>query len=252
MLARAIVRRPGESLRRALTTARLGVPDPIVARRQHQAYCEALARCGLQLTVLDEDPAFPDGCFVEDTAVVTGRVAIITRPGAASRRGEEQSVAAVLGFHRPLVRVEAPATLDGGDVLEVDGHYLVGLSGRTNRRGAEVLGAALEAAGHTWEPVVVPRGLHLKGLVTYAGQGVMVVSRHLEGHAALSRFKRVVVDPAEDLAANTLEVNGRLLVAKGFARTRRALAKAGFDVIELSLSEFHKVDGALTCLSLRF
>jgi dimethylargininase len=252
MLARAIVRRPGESLRRALTTAHLGTPDPAVALRQHHAYCEALARCGLHLTVLDEDPAFPDGCFVEDTAVVTDRVAIITRPGAASRRGEEVSIANVLGFHRPLVRVEAPATLDGGDVLEIEGHYLVGLSGRTNRRGAEALGAALEAAGHTWEPVVVPRGLHLKGLVTYAGQGAVVVSPHLASHPALADLRRVVVDPAEDLAANTLSVNGKLLVAKGFGRTRRALVKAGFDLLELALGEFHKVDGALTCLSLRF
>jgi dimethylargininase len=128
----------------------------------------------------------------------------------------------------------------------------VGLSGRTNRRGAEVLGAALEAAGHTWEPVVVPRGLHLKGLVTYAGGGVVVVSRHLASHAALARFRRVEVHPAEDLAANTLAVNGRLLVARGYRHTRRALAKEGFDVLELALGEFHKVDGALTCLSLRF
>lgn len=252
MLARAIVRRPGESLRRALTTARRGAPDPAMALKQHDGYCQALIRCGLQLTVLAEDPAFPDGCFVEDTAVVTERVAIITRPGAASRRGEEASIAAVLGFHRPVVRVEAPATLDGGDVLEIDGHYLVGLSGRTNRRGAEALGRALEAAGYTWEPVVVPRGLHLKGLVTYAGEGVIVVSSHVAHEPALARWTHVVVPPVEDVAANTLAVNGRLLLAKGFPRTRRALQKAGFDVLEVALGEFHKVDGAITCLSLRF
>jgi len=252
MLARAIVRLPGESLRGALTTSHLGVPDPAIARRQHQGYCAALAACGLQITVLDEDPAFPDGCFVEDTAVVTERVAIITRPGAASRRGEEVSIAAVLGFHRPVVRVQAPATLDGGDVLEIEGHYLVGLSGRTNRRGAEALGRALEAAGYTWEPVVVPRGLHLKGLVTYAGEGVIVVSSHLVHEPALARWKHVVVPPSEDVAANTLALNGRLLLAKGFPRTRGALIKAGFDVVEVALGEFHKVDGAITCLSLRF
>ena len=252
MLARAIVRRPGESLRRALTTVRRGVPDPGVALRQHQAYCETLERCGVQVTVLDEDPAYPDGCFVEDTAVITDSVAIITRPGAATRRGEEVSIAGVLGFHRPVVRVEAPATLDGGDVLDLDGHFLVGLSGRTNRRGAEALGAVLERAGHTWESLVVPRGLHLKSLVTYAGDGVVVVSPHLAEHPALARYRRLVVEPSEDAAANTLAVNGRLLIARGFSRTRRALVKAGFDVIEVALGEFHKVDGAVTCLSLRF
>lgn len=252
MLARAIVRRPGESLRRALTTSHRGLPDPVTALKQHDAYCAALQRCGLLVTVLDEDPAFPDGCFVEDTAVITEDAAIITRPGAASRRGEEASVAAVLAFHRPVVRVEAPATLDGGDVLSIDDHFLLGLSGRTNRRGAEALGAALERAGYTWEPVVVPRGLHLKGLVTYAGHGVLVVSAHLASHPALARWKHVVVPPSEDLAANTLAVNGKLLVAKGYPRTRRALTLAGFDVLELALGEFQKVDGAITCLSLRF
>ena len=137
MYTKAIVRRPGKNFANGITTSNLGQPDFNKALEQHAAYCEALTKCGVELTVLDADERYPDGCFVEDTAVVNSRVKVISRPGAATRRGEEDEIARVLAASGPTESITAPGTLEGGDVLRAENHYYIGISERTNMRGRQ-------------------------------------------------------------------------------------------------------------------
>lgn len=249
---RAVTRQPAASLGAGETTATLGAPDHALAMEQFAAYVAALQECGLQVQVLDPLPEFPDAHFVEDTAVVTSKVAVISRPGAASRLGEEAAMQPVLGAHRPLVHIAAPGTLDGGDVLMLGGHFLVGVSDRTNEEGARQLGRALESHGFTWQPVTVGAGLHLKSSISHLGHGTLLVTPDFAGHPALADFERVLVPVGEDYACNLLLINGRALLPAGYPLTRRLLEERGLPVITLDTSEFRKMDGGLSCLSLRF
>ncbi len=133
MYTKAIVRRPGRNFAEGITTSNLGKPDFEKALEQHSAYCNALTGCGLELIVLEADERYPDGCFVEDTAIVTSEVAVITRPGAASRMGEEAEISETLSEFRKIETIKFPGTLDGGDVLRAENHFFIGISGRTNR-----------------------------------------------------------------------------------------------------------------------
>lgn len=249
---RAIVRKPGKSLAAGETTARLGTPDHALALRQFAAYTEALADCGLKVIILDSLEEFPDAHFVEDTAVVTPLVAVLSRPGSPSRRNETGPMAAELARHRTVVPIEAPGTLDGGDVLMVGEHFLVGVSDRTNQEGASQLGRILERHGYTWQPVLVGEGLHLKSSVNLVGNNTLLVTPGFADHPALAGYEKVVVPPEEEYACNTLLINDSLLMPTGFPRTRRLLEVTGLPIISLDTSEFRKMDGGLTCLSLRF
>ena len=162
MYTKAIVRRPGRNFASGITTSNLGKPDFNKALEQHAAYCNALIRCGVELTVLEADERFPDGCFVEDTAVVTSGVAVISRPGADTRRGEEEEIARVLAGFGHIESITAPGTLEGGDVLRADNHYFIGISERTNKEGASQLSAILSKYGFTSSFIRVEAGLHLK------------------------------------------------------------------------------------------
>lgn len=253
MLAtRAFARRPAPTMARGLTTAALGPPDFALALRQHESYVSALEACGLRVTVLEALPEFPDAHFVEDVAVVTPELAVLARPGAVSRRGEVRFIAPSLDACRPTVSIEAPGTLDGGDVLLVGKHLFIGLSERTNAVGAQQLGEALTRFGYTWTLVHVEAGLHLKSSATAVGEATLLMTAALADLPAFASFERIVVDHAEAYATNTLLLNGRLIVPRGFPRTRRALDALGVEMLELDMSEFRKMDGALTCLSLRF
>lgn len=252
MFTRAIVRKPGPDCGRGLTRAGLGPPDPEALQAQHRAYVATLRSLGLTVTVLPVEPGFPDAYFIEDTAVVTPRLAVITHPGAESRRGEESSVEPVLAEFRPTFRIKPPATLEGGDVLMVENHFYIGISERTNLEGARALGKRLQEYGHTWTAVPVNGGLHLKSGVNYLGQGRLVVTADFAGREEFESSPKVVVEPGEEYAANTLWVNGSLIMAAGFPRTRAKLEKLGLPVVELEMSEVRKMDGGLTCLSLRF
>ncbi len=251
MFTKAIVRRPGPNLGDGITTSSLGLPDYEKALEQHGAYCNALESYGLELIKLESDPDFPDCHFVEDTAVVTDKVAVISRPGDQRRRGEEAEIAGLLAEYRPLEHIESPGTLDGGDVLEVDGRVFVGLGGRTNKNGARQLKAILEP--HGFEVVTVPVGpmLHLKSGVNYAG-GALAVTGEMASSKVFAEYKKVNIPPEESYAANCLFVNGRLIIAMGFPKARRLLGGLGHETIELDMSEFMKMDGGLTCLSIRF
>jgi dimethylargininase len=252
----AIVRPPGRTFAGGLTTVDLGAPDLTRALAQHAAYCDALEQCGLTLIRLPADDAFPDSTFVEDTALLFGRHAVLTRPGAASRSGEVAAIAPALGRFFPAPdRVEAPGTLDGGDVCETDRLVLIGLSERTNAEGARQLARLLEREGVPAVPIDI-RGvagiLHLKSGLSWLGDGRVAVIDALAGHPALAGFELVRVAPEEAYAANCLRINDRLLIAAGFPRFEAALRERGYDVWPLEMSEFAKMDGGLTCLSLRF
>jgi dimethylargininase len=248
----AIIRTPGPDCGAGLTTAGLGAPDPELLLRQHEAYARALAAAGLMIVRLPSAPGFPDAYFVEDPAVVASGIAVIARPGAESRRGEEESLAPVLARFKPLARIEAPGTLEGGDILESGGRWFIGLSERTNEEGARQLGAILSACGEAWTLVPVPAGLHLKSSVNDLGDGRLIMTPALESESAFRGLPRLVLEAGEEYAANVLRINGRIFVPAGFPSVRRKIAAGGLNVQELDVSEVRKMDGGLTCMSLRF
>lgn len=258
--SRAIVRPPGANFAAGLTSAAEGAPDAGLACSQHRRYCEALRGCGLELTQLEADPAHPDGTFVEDAAIVTASGAVITRPGAASRLGEIDSVAAAL---RPLtsrlLHIAAPGTLDGGDVCDVDGHFLIGISARTNEDGARQLEAHLRTLGYRATVVDIRASktlLHLKTGMAYVGDGIWVLASQIAGElrALLDMpMQHVITVPArESYSANCIRVNDAVLVPAGYGYLAAELAKHGLRPLALDMSEFRKMDGGLSCLSLRF
>ena len=252
MLTHAITRLPGENFADGLTTANQGRPSYPLILQQHQAYRRALRELGLDVTVLSAEPDYPDAYFVEDPAIVTPRLAVITRPGAPSRRGEGITLEPVLMQFQPIAHIHAPGTVDGGDVLMVDDHFFIGLSGRTNYAGAAQLTDLLSGEGYTTETIPVGAGLHLKSGVNYLGRHTLLVTKSLSGHPAFSDYKKVILDKDEEYAANTLWINDTLLMPQGFPNTRASLARLGMEIIELDVSEVRKMDGGLTCMSLRF
>jgi dimethylargininase len=248
----AITRKPGKNFARGLTSSKLGAADYGLISKQHAAYVETLRSTGLEVLVLNEQPDYPDAHFVEDTAVVTPHVAVMSRPGAEARQGEEDTIAPVLTQYRQTVHVQPPATLDGGDVLMVDNHFFIGISTRTNSEGAEQLGQILETYGNTWQTIPVEAGLHLKSSINYLGNNMLIVTKDFANKALLEKYDKIVVDETEAYAANTLWVNDRLLTPQGYPKTKQKLQSLGFDLIELDMSEVRKMDGGLTCWSIRF
>jgi dimethylargininase len=253
---RAVLRRPGENFAAGLTSAAAGPPLLATALEQHAAYAAALTACGLTLTILPADPHYPDGTFVEDTAVLTPQAAIVTRPGAASRAGETGAIAAALARHYDsLAHITSPGTIDGGDVCETDTGFLIGMTARTNEAGARQLAGLLGELGHaaTLLDVRSCAGLlHLKTGISYLGEGRLAVAPGLPPLAALAAYEQVTLAPAESYAANCVRINDRVLVAAGYPRFADALARLGYDPLPLEMSEFRKMDGGLSCLSLRF
>ena len=252
MFEHAIVRLPGQDFARGITTSQLGKPAYEKMLAQHAAYIACLQSVGLEITTLKPLTGFPDGHFVEDVAVVTPDVAVITRPGAGARRGEAGPMAAVLAKHRPLEWIRAPGTLEGGDVLMVGCHFFIGLSERTNQAGASQLGEILAHYGFTWQIVPVGAGLHLKSSVNWVGERNLLLTPDFAGRIEFEGYRQILLDPGDAYAGNTLWINGRLLMPAGFPQTRAQLELLGLTLIELEASEAQKMDGGLTCMSLRF
>lgn len=248
---RALCRLPGPDAGAGLTTAALGPPDHARLLAQHAAYVAALRGRGLEVEVLPPLAGHPDAYFVEDPAVVVPELAVVTRPGAASRLGEAAALAPALARHRPLAVMAPPATLDGGDVLVVGRRVLVGRSERTSQAGVDALAALLAPHGYRVTAVPVGAGLHLKSSVNWVGGDALVVAADFAARDALDGFTLHLLDPAEGYAANVLWVNGALLHPAGFPRTRALLATLGLPLVELDTSEIRKMDGGLTCLSVR-
>jgi dimethylargininase len=236
-----------------LSSSGLGLPDYETALRQHDAYAAALKRCGVETVVLDADEGAPDSVFIEDTAVLCEKVAIVARPGADSRRGEERQVTAVLAAYFPrLEAIAAPGTLDGGDVLRVGDHFFIGVSARTNEAGAGQLAAILRQNGYGAEQVALRHVLHLKTGINCLENSRLLAAGEFVLHPQFRRFQVIPVPDNEAYAANALWINGRVLVAAGFPVTRAAIERLGNETIAVDVSEFRKLDGGLSCLSLRF
>jgi dimethylargininase len=255
MFDHAIARRPGTNVGMGLTTADLGAPDVKLMLEQHDACLQTLASLGVAITVLDADPRFPDGCFVEDCAVVVPDCTVITRPGAPSRRGEVGGVEAALAAqsaHWKFERIVAPGCVDGGDVIVADGRALIGLSQRTNAEGARQLARILMAHGLTARTVRVEDGLHLKSDVSYLSHNVCLLTPRFADRRELADFDRIVVADEDAYSANCVCRGEHVLAPAGYPRTSAALERAGFTVHELDMSEFRKMDGGLSCLTLRF
>ena len=252
MFARAIVRAVPETVDTGITSADLGKPDYERACEQHYRYVGALERCGLEVTVLGADERYPDSVFIEDTAVVTDRCAIIAHPGAQARRGEVHEVEEALSEHyENIERIVSPGTLDGGDVLQVGDHFYIGLTRRTNREGAGQLSALLQKYSFDASFVDVRRFLHLKTGVAYLGGNDLVVAGELVENFGFDGFDEIVVTPEEEYCANCIRVDDHVLIAGGYEETKKKIVGRGYEVIELEMSEFRKVDGGLSCLSLR-
>jgi dimethylargininase len=252
----AIVRTPGNNFADGLTTVTLGVPQFEKVLEQHALYCEALQQCGLHITTLDADLQFPDSTFVEDTAVLTSQSAILTNPGAPSREGEVAAIVPALSkFFSSLPKIESPGTVDGGDICEAENHFFIGLSHRTNEEGARQLAAHLANEGYTSSCIDVRAMttiLHLKSGISYIGDNTLVVMEEMATLDEFSRYNRIIVPVEETYAANCIRVNDRVLFAAGYPRTTEQLRFNGFDPLLLDMSEFQKMDGGLSCLSLRF
>jgi dimethylargininase len=248
MHTKAIVRKPGRNFSDGITTANIGKPDFEKALEQHQGYCNALIKCGLELTILEADEKFPDGCFVEDTAIITKEIAVITRPGALTRLGEEVKIAKILSKYRKIETIEFPGNVDGGDILKTDDHFFIGISKRTNREGARQLTGILSKYGYTASEILVESVIHLKSGIGYLGKGNFISIDEFSKKIPPANIINVNQD--ENYSSNCLLVNDIVLIPKGFPKSKQKIIELGYNIIEIEMSEFRKMDGGLTCLSL--
>jgi len=247
----AILRVPAHTCASGLTTVSLGKPDFARTREQFTHYVNTLSDLNLTVTVLPANPDFPDSHFVEDTAVVLPELAIITHPGAPSREGEVATIEPVLSRFKRIERIRN-GRMDGGDVLMVYKDFFVGLSARTNAAGIDEFSEIVEPLGYRVHRIEVSAGLHLKSIVNYIGKNTLLLNAAFSKHRAFSGFDRIVVASDEEYAGNTLWINDTLIMPIAYPRLLERLEKHGLPVICVPTSEFKKMDGGLTCLSLRF
>lgn len=256
LFSNAITRQPSDSFPQGISSANLGKADIKLALKQHAEYVKALQYAGIQVSVLPPISAYPDSVFVEDVAVVTPDFAVISRPGAESRRGEiEEMLPLLTDRFEQLFQINAPGTLDGGDICQIEKHFLIGISDRTNPEGASQLAEILGRYGYSSERIDIrsqPGILHLKSAVNYLGDDTLLADIRMADHPALQEYTRFVVPLAEAYAANSLQVNQVVLVPDGFPRTLELIQSAGYKAEILEVSEYQKMDGGLSCLSLRW
>lgn len=254
MFKNAIVRRPGHSLVNGITSSlELGKPDYGLAIKEHDAYIEALKSCGVGVTVLKADERFPDSCFVEDVAVCTKKFTMIANLGASSRKGEEKEIIEVIKkYYNDIEYIKEPGTLEGGDVMMVKDHFYIGLSKRTNREGAKQLIKALKKYGMSGSIIEMSVMLHLKSGLAYLEDNVLLITGEFINNLEFKKFNKIMIDEEETYSANCIRVNDYVLVPAGYPKTKEKIKAAGFKVIVVDTSEYRKVNGGLSCLSLRF
>lgn len=256
MFKNVIVRRPSKSMVEGITSApELGKPDYELALKQHDNYIKALESCGVKVTVLDAMEEFPDSCFVEDTAVLTKNCAIISNPGAPTRQKESgYMVDTIKKFYSEdkIEYITSPGTMEGGDVMMVGNHFYIGLSARTNEEGCKQFIAALEKHGHTGSIVPLEKVLHLKTGLAYLENNNLLVAGEFVDKEDFAKFNKIEISADEAYSANCIWVNEKVLVPAGYEKTKRAIENAGYEVILVDTSEYKKLDGGLSCLSLRF
>ena len=253
MFSKAIVRLPCKNIINGLSSSNLGKPDYEKVLLQHLSYVKALEQCGLEVTILDADDNFPDSTFVEDTALLTSEFAIITNPGALSRRGEKKEISKVLKrFYSNIEFIKDPGNVDAGDIMMVGTHFYIGLSKRTNSEGAKLVMMILEKFGLTGSVVSIKNILHLKSGLSYLENNNLVAINELINKFQFAQFNIIKVDADEDYAANCVWINGKVLIAQGFPKLKRTIESFNYKTLEVDVSEFRKLDGGLSCLSLRF
>lgn len=254
MFNNVIVKRPAKSLSKGITSnPQYGQPVYENAIKQHDSYIEALKKCNVKVKVLEADERYPDSCFVEDVAVCTKEFVMVTSPGANTRKGEEKEMIEVLkGYYKNLEYIKSPGTLEGGDIMMVGNHYYIGLSERTNAVGAQQLIDALEKYGMEGSVIELKEMLHLKTGLAYLEDNILLVAGEFIDHEAFKDYKKIVIDEEEDYCANCIRVNDYVLVPEGYPNTKKNIEAAGLKVMTVDTSEYKKVDGGLSCLSLRF
>ena len=253
MFKNAIVCTPCPSIIDGISASNLGKPLYSNALEQHKKYVEILQKLGLNTLVLPPNTMFPDSTFIEDVALCTSKCAIITSPGATSRRGEVSGMHEVLSeYFKVIENIDPPGTLEAGDVMMAGDHFYIGISARTNSEGADQLIKILNKYGLNGSKVPLMKMLHLKSGVSYLENNNLLVCGEFTNNKSFESFNRIKVDENESYAANSLWINGSVLVPEGFPKTRAKIEQAGYETISVDVSEFRKLDGGLSCLSLRF
>ncbi len=255
MFRSAIVRKPCKNFSKGLTTSSLGLPNYEIVLEQHENYIKALRKCGLEIHILEAGEKYPDSTFVEDIAIINEKCAVITNPGAQSRKGEVHAILKILNDkynYEKIERIEAPGTLDGGDVMRINKCYYIGLSSRTNKEGASQLAKILGSYGFTSQVVEMKESLHLKSGVNYILDNRLLSIDEFRDNPLFQKFEIIQVEKDEEYAANCIRVNNYLIMPKGYNNLKETLTKLNYIIIELDMSEFKKMDGGLSCLSLRF
>jgi dimethylargininase len=253
MFTKAIVRRPCPAIINGLTSSKLGKPGYQVALKQHTQYIKALIACGLKVHIVEPDNNFPDSTFVEDTALLLPNCAIIMNPGAPSRKGETKEIATLLGkFFPNMEMIESPGTADAGDVMMVGSHYFIGLSDRTNEKGAKQIIKILENFDLSGSLITLKHVLHLKTGVSYLENNTILATGEFINKKEFSDFKIIPVENDENYAANSIWVNDCVIMPSGYPKTQKAIEGEGYKIIAVNTSEFRKIDGGVSCLSLRF
>lgn len=256
MFKNVIVRTPCKAVTEGITSApELGKPDYEKALKQHARYIEALKQCGVEVTVLPADENFPDSCFVEDTAVLTEKCAVISNPGAPTRNKETEAMIPVIQQFYPdecIEYIKAPGTMEGGDVMMVGDTFYIGRSARTNAEGIRQFSEILGKYGYQVVEVPLEKVLHLKTGVNYLEHGHMLVSGEFTDKAEFAAYDRHAIPEGEAYAANCIWVNEKVLVPEGYPTVEKIVKDMGYEVILVDTSEFRKIDGGLSCLSLRF
>ena len=252
-LKNAIVRNPCPEMINGITKADLGKPDYKKAIEQHNKYVGILEKCGLNVKVLEADDRFPDSTFIEDVALCTSQFAVIANPGALSRKEEITGMKQILTeFYNSIEEITSPGTLEAGDVLMAGNHFYIGISERTNHSGAEQLIAILKKYKMTGSKIPLNKVLHLKSGISYLERSYLLISGEFTDNPEFINFNRIIVDRNEEYAANSLWINGTVIVPSGFPETKKKIEMEGYKTIETDVSEFQKLDGGLSCLSLRF
>jgi dimethylargininase len=251
---RAITRLPARSSVDGLRAEDIGDPDYRQMLRDHAHYVATLQLAGAEVTELDALEDYPDSVFVEDVALCLPEVAILMRPGAASRAGEVAQMAPVLrDFYEQLLSIDAPGHIEGGDILVTSREILVGRSARTDAAGIAQLADIVERFGYRLREVATPPGvLHFKTDCSLLDADTILATRRLDASGCFDGYRVIHTADGEEAAANSIRYNGLVLMPAGFARTRERLLQAGFDVRAINNSECAKLDGGMSCLSLRF
>ncbi|MEP1742250.1 MAG: arginine deiminase-related protein [Kangiellaceae bacterium] len=253
MFTKAIVRTPSRSMIDGLTSVNLGKPDYQKALIQHQDYIQALKQCGLEVTCLPASEEYPDSTFVEDVALLTPKCAVITNPGALSRQGEVLSIEPIVNqFYKTLERIENPGTVEAGDIMMVGSHFYIGLSDRTNLDGANQMIEILKKHDLSGSIVSLSEVLHLKTGLGYLEDNNLLACGEFLTKPEFQKYNLLEVPSEEAYAANSVWINDTVLTPKGFPKTKALIINAGYKVREVDVSEFQKIDGGLSCLSLRF